>query len=179
MNGRPRRGIFPRRETTPRQRYDAGAGGRAAPGLVPTGNEDKTMKHGKRSAAAIFAALLLASAAAGLDGDGNCDGRVDGADYTLWADYFGRDVEDGAARGDFNGDGHVDGADYTVWADHYGETGPVCTERDELAAQINVRLDELGELLSAYMGKRVRVEARCWLGLSRQPAPVPQSSGGE
>jgi hypothetical protein len=55
-----------------------------------------------------------------LPGDANGDESVDGADYTVWADHYGRSTEAGARDGDFNGDGLVDGADYTVWADHFG-----------------------------------------------------------
>ncbi len=55
-------------------------------------------------------------------GDANGDGRVDGADYTIWADNFGfPDV--GFERGDFNCDGGVDSADYTLWADSFGSGG--------------------------------------------------------
>lgn len=51
-------------------------------------------------------------------GDANCDGLVDAADYTLWADNYLS--SDGTwAQGDFNLDGWVDGADYTVWADYF------------------------------------------------------------
>lgn len=58
-------------------------------------------------------------------GDANFDDKVDGADYTLWADNF---LETGTSwsDGDFNRDGTVDGADYTIWADHYGP-GPALT----------------------------------------------------
>jgi hypothetical protein len=53
-----------------------------------------------------------------LAGDASLDGRVSGADYTIWADHF---KTTGATwgQGDFTGDGNVSGADYTVWADHF------------------------------------------------------------
>jgi hypothetical protein len=53
-----------------------------------------------------------------LAGDASLDGRVSGADYTIWADHF---KATGATwtQGDFTGDGIVSGADYTVWADHF------------------------------------------------------------
>ena len=57
-----------------------------------------------------------------LRADGNGDGAVDGADYTLWADNWGRTDANGAAEGDFCGNGTVDGADYTIWADEWGHT---------------------------------------------------------
>ncbi len=54
-------------------------------------------------------------------GDASLDGRVDGGDYTLWADSYGQPGAWG--DGNFNGDGIVDGGDYTLWADNYGSTG--------------------------------------------------------
>jgi hypothetical protein len=55
-----------------------------------------------------------------LAADGNDDGSVDGADYTIWADNYGRHQPVIRTEGDFNCDGSVDGADYTVWADSFG-----------------------------------------------------------
>jgi hypothetical protein len=57
-----------------------------------------------------------------IPGDGNGDGVVDLADYTVWADQYGLRGLPGVYAGDYNGDGSVDLADYTVWADHFGET---------------------------------------------------------
>jgi len=54
-----------------------------------------------------------------LPGDANLDGKVDGGDYTLWADHYG-ECGVGLPEGDFTGEGCVDGADYTIWADNYG-----------------------------------------------------------
>jgi len=51
-------------------------------------------------------------------GDANYDGRVDGADYTIWADHYL--MAGNWGDGDFNSTGVVDGADYTIWADNYG-----------------------------------------------------------
>ena len=45
-----------------------------------------------------------------VEGDINLDGKVTGADYTLWAAGFGADT--GWATGDINGDGASTGADY-------------------------------------------------------------------
>jgi hypothetical protein len=47
------------------------------------------------------------------------DGRVDGADYTIWADNFLINNRAYYTKGDFNGDGRTDGADYTIWADNF------------------------------------------------------------
>jgi hypothetical protein len=58
-----------------------------------------------------------------LPGDINRNGSVTGADYTIWADNFGK--WNGTAtyqQGDLNGDGYVTGADYTIWADHFSPT---------------------------------------------------------
>jgi hypothetical protein len=55
-------------------------------------------------------------------GDSNGDDKVNGADYTNWADNFNKfnTTADGLnSQGDFNGDGKVDGADYTIWADNF------------------------------------------------------------
>jgi hypothetical protein len=67
-------------------------------------------------------------------GDATGDDKVDGADYTVWADYF---LSDSATwlMGDFTGDGVVDGADYTVWADHYEPLAELAT-RELTAASV-------------------------------------------
>lgn len=54
-------------------------------------------------------------------GDANNDGRVDGADYTVWADHFLSNPTSSLTfnQGDFNRDRVVDGADYTLWADYF------------------------------------------------------------
>lgn len=103
-----------------------------------------------RYLAALLAALLVASSASALDGDGNCDGTVDGADYTLWADHWGAENPAGPAQGDFNSDGTVDGADYTLWADHYGETGEPCLDVELLEFEIEATIRHLRELLRLY-----------------------------
>ena len=55
-----------------------------------------------------------------LEGDGNADGIVDAADYTVWANGFG--VGNKVTEGDYNLDTSVDPADYTVWANHFGDS---------------------------------------------------------
>jgi streptogramin lyase len=54
-------------------------------------------------------------------GDANGDNQVTGADYTIWADHFGKAGTFTPAQGDLNGDGVVTGADYTIWADNFGK----------------------------------------------------------
>lgn len=58
-------------------------------------------------------------------GDANWDGRISGADFTIWGDNFG--LHNGTATiadGDFNADGFVTGADFTIWNDRFGK-GPL------------------------------------------------------
>jgi hypothetical protein len=57
------------------------------------------------------------------DGDANRDGKTDGADYTVWADNFGKTPAT-FEEGDLNCDDIVDGADYTIWADNFGNELP-------------------------------------------------------
>lgn len=54
----------------------------------------------------------------GLDADGNGDGVIDAADYTVW-----RDNLPFVQAGDYDSDGDVDLDDYTVWSSSYGTTG--------------------------------------------------------
>ncbi len=58
-------------------------------------------------------------------GDAQPDGKVDGGDYTIWADNYGKTdapawSAGGWTVGNFTEDANVDGGDYTVWADNYG-----------------------------------------------------------
>lgn len=54
-------------------------------------------------------------------GDYNGDGTVDAADYSVWRDAAGSDV-DALTSADGNGDGQVDAADLAVWQGAYGQT---------------------------------------------------------
>ena len=51
------------------------------------------------------------------NGDYNGNGVVDAADYTLWRDTLGSQVD---LRADGNDDGTVDEADYVFWKDRFG-----------------------------------------------------------
>ena len=51
------------------------------------------------------------------NGDDNGNGVVDAADYTLWRDTLGSQLD---LRADGNGDGTVDEADYVFWNDRFG-----------------------------------------------------------
>jgi len=56
-------------------------------------------------------------------GDANSDGKVDGVDYGIWLEHYGRIVTAGAAAGDFNSDTKVDWADFAVWLINYLKNG--------------------------------------------------------
>jgi hypothetical protein len=61
-----------------------------------------------------------------LAGDINLDGRVDVADYDIWAADVGMTGTPGTMWrfGDLNGDGKVDAADYDIWAAAVGAPTP-------------------------------------------------------
>lgn len=61
--------------------------------------------------------LLTVGSAPLLPGDYNDDGRVDGADYTVWRDALGGTVLPNDAS-----PGSIDQNDYLVWRTHFGET---------------------------------------------------------
>ncbi len=56
-----------------------------------------------------------------LVGDANCDGNVDGIDFTIWLSHYNQTTTQGVADGDFNSDGKVDGIDFTAWLFNYGK----------------------------------------------------------
>ena len=100
-----------------------------------------------------------------IPGDANCDGQVNGADYTLWADHYKQPGQ--WENGDFTGDGWVDGADYTVWADNYGASvgGELQDQRTVAIAQPASsahRAAVLAEAQRRYFSSSV--------GLGRRPA---------
>ncbi len=82
--------------------------------LMPSGHD----KWEFQSAEGDWGPRLTVQYVPSLAGDANLDDRVDGADYTAWADHYGQ--PGGWKDGNFNGDALVDGADYTIWADNYG-----------------------------------------------------------
>lgn len=63
---------------------------------------------------------LHATAQINVPGDGNLDGDVTGADFTVWTDNFGQNSVTGNSVGDYNNDGQTTGADFTVWTDFFG-----------------------------------------------------------
>jgi len=57
-------------------------------------------------------------------GDANCDGSIDGLDYSVWLNtqcHPGVNQKCGDLRGDFNGDGKVDDEDYRIWFNNRGK----------------------------------------------------------
>lgn len=48
-------------------------------------------------------------------GDFSRDGKVDGADFAIWQEYFPRGGDATPSQGDGDGDGDVDGADFVIW----------------------------------------------------------------
>lgn len=54
-------------------------------------------------------------------GDYNQDGTVGLADYTVWRDALGSQVNVGSAA-DGNGNGTIDSADYDLWKTNFGST---------------------------------------------------------
>ncbi|MBL9123199.1 MAG: cellulase family glycosylhydrolase [Planctomycetaceae bacterium] len=108
----------------------------------------------------------------GLLGDANADGRVDGADYTVWADNFLQASVLGRFAGDFNRDGVVNGADYTIWADRFSPPAQAPVASAAMA------LDEPSEpapsaapALDSEDGTRTRTALR---GLWIDPAAVDE-----
>lgn len=83
-------------------------------------------------------------------GDGNSDGCVNGADYTIWADNFGAPAPTGPGEGDYNGDGAVTGADYTIWADNFSGACvvPVANVEAIELTPSSAMLTELGETIT-------------------------------
>lgn len=54
-----------------------------------------------------------------LTGDANGDGQVNGVDYVIWLNNFGKNTSEGRTSGDFNNDGVVSGVDYVLWLNSY------------------------------------------------------------
>ncbi|MEN1679440.1 MAG: PEP-CTERM sorting domain-containing protein [Planctomycetota bacterium] len=57
-----------------------------------------------------------------LAGDYNNDGVVDAADYTVWRDTLGEEVNPRFGGADGDGSGVIDLADYELWAQNFGQT---------------------------------------------------------
>lgn len=64
----------------------------------------------------------LAIVVAGVEGDYNYDGVVDGQDYAVWRELLGSAA---GLAADGNGDGAVTNADYLIWKENYGATAEI------------------------------------------------------
>ncbi|MBX9791347.1 MAG: S8 family serine peptidase [Pirellulales bacterium] len=89
-----------------------------------------------------------------LPGDANSNGRVTGADYTIWADHFLHFPSGGATwqDGDFSGDGSVTGADYTIWADNFA---PAALAAESALAGVrffDIAGNQDGSMINLYLG---------------------------
>ena len=71
--------------------------------------------------------LDLLRAATVLQGDYNGDGKVDGADYTVWKEAYGSQGPN--LRADGNRNNVVDAADYTIWRDAVSTAGTSSLEK--------------------------------------------------
>jgi hypothetical protein len=54
-------------------------------------------------------------------GDANRDRKVDGHDFMVWFNNFGKDTGNGASEGDYDGGGKVDINDFGVWLQNFGK----------------------------------------------------------
>lgn len=54
-----------------------------------------------------------------IQGDVNCDGKVNGQDYTIWLLHYNQTTTNGYKDGDFDSDGVIDGVDYVIWLINY------------------------------------------------------------
>lgn len=71
----------------------------------------------------LFLIVATSIAAASVrDADGNKDGKVDGLDYLIWSENFGKQTTAGTTEGDYNLDGKVDGQDYNIWQGYFGQS---------------------------------------------------------
>ena len=54
-----------------------------------------------------------------MPGDANEDRMVDGQDYVIWLNNYGRSTQNRHRDGDFNYNGTVEGLDLNIWRSHY------------------------------------------------------------
>ena len=71
-----------------------------------------------------FAYMRAEPPATGLDGDYNGDSSVDAADYTIWRNSFGMEVEEGTGA-DGVADGIINELDYNFWKANFGGSPPM------------------------------------------------------
>jgi len=79
----------------------------------------------------VEANLEMLTSPTELDGDYNCDGSVDAADYVAWRATLGQTGSGLAADGNRNGE--VDEVDYTIWRANFGRTSSAHATRSAAA----------------------------------------------
>ena len=93
-----------------------------------------------------------------LPGDGNLNGEVEAADYTIWANGFGM-ASPQFTDGDYNTDGMTNAADYTIWANNFGQmvAAPETSAPEAVPEPSTFLLAIVGTLgLSCYRRRRRR-----------------------
>ena len=124
-----------------------------------------------------------------LPGDYNADGRVNTADYTVWRNALGTNVDEYTGA-DGDGDGQVDAGDYGVWKTHFGESlggasnGSGAIEAFQLLTPADVGLAAPAIVRSRVVSKdanpRANVAGRdeallCWVNETRPIAKQSES----
>jgi hypothetical protein len=96
-------------------------------------------------------AVTLVVQSAGMDGDFNNDGTVDGQDLNVWKGNFGLTGLAARFLGDANLDFAVDGADFLIWQRNFGRTivrqvpnGSIATTVPECSAVVSTLIGSLG-----------------------------------
>jgi hypothetical protein len=124
-------------------------------------------------------------------GDATEDGMVDGADYTIWADNYGKSDADpwsagGWTVGNFTEDTNVDGADYTIWADEYGygtggagsgDASSMASVSSYVPTVATGRPEASGDLLALALASPAGTESALSAGLSASAEPGPPGTG--
>lgn len=90
----------------------------------------------------------------GLPGDFNRDGKVDGADYTVWRDQLG---QTGNLAADANEDNIVDSQDYGYWRSNFGRTDSIGSGASAFASVPELPTCQLGLLAGSVLFLRRKV----------------------
>ena len=69
----------------------------------------------------VTAMPVKVNAQGALAGDANGDCKVDGVDFVVVFNNYGKPTSGGATQGDFNTDGKVNGVDFVILFNHYGQ----------------------------------------------------------
>ena len=141
---------------------------------------DNISGFGRFNATAAAQAVPIAS------GDYNRNGVVDAADYTVWRDTLGSEV-DVYTVADGDGSAEVDAPDYDVWTAHFGQmvTLPPGSGAATLASSDSALSDVNGTdtSLAALLRSRISPRAMAWGSAAREfaaweSATLVQSTDG-